>query len=130
MMISTSVGHPANTGFDLVGDVRDHLDRAAEVIPTAFLGDDRKVNAARGVVVLLGHNGMREPFVMTKIEIGFRTVIGDENLPMLKRIHGARVNIDVWVQAFEWSPAALCSPSEHRWKPRPDLYPETKEPHP
>lgn len=36
---------------DLVGDVRDDLHRAAEVVATALLGDDGIVDATRGVVV-------------------------------------------------------------------------------
>lgn len=35
---------------------------------------------------------------MTEIQIGFRTVIGDEDLAVLVRAHGARVDIDVRVE--------------------------------
>ena len=39
--------------FDLVGDVRDHLHRAAEVVAAALLLDHRVVDLAGGEVVLL-----------------------------------------------------------------------------
>ena len=35
---------------------------------------------------------------MTEIQIGFRAVIGDEDLAVLVRAHGARVDIDVRVE--------------------------------
>ena len=48
------VGHAADAGFDLVGDMRDHLNGATEIIAAAFFGNDRIVYAAGGVVVLAG----------------------------------------------------------------------------
>ena len=38
---------PSDPFLDLVGDVRDDLDRAAEVVAATLLGDDRLVDAAR-----------------------------------------------------------------------------------
>ncbi|CUP34884.1 Uncharacterised protein [Bacteroides xylanisolvens] len=35
---------------------------------------------------------------MTEIQIGFRAVIGDEDLAVLVRAHGARVDIDVRIE--------------------------------
>ena len=35
---------------------------------------------------------------MTEVEIGFTTIVGDEHLAMFKRVHGARVNIDVRIK--------------------------------
>ena len=37
--------------FDGVGDVRDHLDRSAEIIAAALFGDDLLIDAACGDVV-------------------------------------------------------------------------------
>jgi hypothetical protein len=39
-------GDPRDALLDLVGDVRDDLDRAAEVVAAALLGDDGLVDAA------------------------------------------------------------------------------------
>src|SRR2546425_9618512 len=41
---------------------------------------------------------VREPFVMTKIEISFRAVIRDENFAMLKRRHGPWIYVDVGIK--------------------------------
>ena len=45
--------------LDLVGDVRDDLDRAAEVVAAALLGDDRLVDAAGGDVARAGSGSRR-----------------------------------------------------------------------
>jgi hypothetical protein len=54
--------------FDLVGDVRDHLHRAAEVVAATFARDHRVVHLAGGEVVLLAHAHRQEALVVTEIE--------------------------------------------------------------
>jgi hypothetical protein len=39
---TSSVAMRTDAGLDLVGDVRDDLDRVAEVLPAALLGDHRE----------------------------------------------------------------------------------------
>ena len=46
-------GDRANRVFDFVRDVRNHLNRLAEIIPTTFFLDHRKINATRRPVVCL-----------------------------------------------------------------------------
>jgi hypothetical protein len=41
---------------------------------------------------------MREAFVVAQVKIGFGTVFGDEHLAVLKRAHGARIDVDVGVE--------------------------------
>ena len=52
-------GDAADALLDLVGDVRDDLDRAAEVVAAALLGDDRLVDAAGGDVAELATGSRR-----------------------------------------------------------------------
>jgi len=54
----------------------------------------------RPVVKLLRRLAVRqtETLVMAQIEIGFRAVTGHEHLAVLKRAHGAGINIDVGVK--------------------------------
>ena len=40
-------GHRQDAALDLVGDVRDDLDRVAEVLAAALLGDDRRSTPGR-----------------------------------------------------------------------------------
>ena len=35
---------------------------------------------------------------MAKVEVGFSTIIGDENFAVFKRVHGARIDVDVRVE--------------------------------
>ena len=76
---------PVKTGFDLVRDVRNDLDGGAEVLTAAFLRDDVGVDASRRDVVRLRQGAIEKTFVVSEIEIGFGTVIGDEHLTVLER---------------------------------------------
>ena len=49
---------------DLVGDVRDHLHRAAEIVAAALLADHALVDLAGGEVVALAHFHVDEALVM------------------------------------------------------------------
>jgi hypothetical protein len=70
----------------------------AEVVAAALLLDHRFVDLAGGEVVALAHPGAREALVVAEVEVGLRTVFGDEDLAVLERAHGARVDVDVRVQ--------------------------------
>ena len=39
-----------------------------------------------------------EALVVTEIEVGFRTIIRDENLTMLDRVHRTRIDVDVRIE--------------------------------
>ena len=84
--------------LDLVGDVRDDLDRAAEVVAAALLGDDRLVDAAGGDVAELGQVLVDEALVVAQVEVGLGAVVGDEDLAVLVRRHRARVDVDVRIE--------------------------------
>ena len=84
--------------LDGVGDVRDHLHGAAEIIARAFLGDHGLIDAPRGDVVGLRRRNAGEAFVMAEVEIGLRPVIGDVNLAVLKRRHRPRIDVEIGIQ--------------------------------
>jgi len=84
--------------FDFVGDVGDDLDGFAEVIAAAFAGDDALVDAAGGEVVGLGEGSVGEAFVVAEVEVGFRAIVGDEDLTVLERAHGAGIDIEVGIE--------------------------------
>jgi hypothetical protein len=56
--------------FDFVGDVRDHLDRRAEVVPAPLLLDDVPVDLAGGDVVAARGGDPGEPLVVAEVEVG------------------------------------------------------------
>ena len=84
--------------LDLVGDVRDDLDRAAEVVAAALLGDDRLVDPAGRDVGELGQVLVDEALVVTEVEVGLGAVVGDEHLAVLVRAHRARIHVDVRIE--------------------------------
>ena len=84
--------------LDLVGDVRDDLDRAAEVVAAALLRDDGLVDAARRHVGQLGQVLVDEPLVVPEIEVRLGPVVGHEDLAVLVRRHRPRIHVDVRIQ--------------------------------
>lgn len=87
-----------NATLDLIGNVRNDLNRRAQIITTTLFAQDVFVHTAGSEVVVLGHCGADEPLVVTKVKVGFSAVVGDEHLTVLERAHGAWVHIDVGIQ--------------------------------
>ena len=90
--------HGEHGVLDLVGDVRDDLDRVAQVVTAALLGDHRRVDLAGGDVGLGGQVDVEEALVVADVQIGLRPVLGDEHLTVLERVHGAGVHVEIRVQ--------------------------------
>ena len=84
--------------LDLVGDVRDHLHRLAEVVAAALLRDDRLVDLARRVVAVLGQRRVGEALVVPEVEVGLGAVVGHVHLAVLVRRHRPRIDVDVRVE--------------------------------
>ena len=84
--------------LDLVGDVRDHLHRRAQVVAAALLGDHAFVDAAGGEIAVPARGGAHEALVVAEVEIALGAVVGDEHLAVLERTHGARIHVDVRIQ--------------------------------
>jgi hypothetical protein len=90
--------------LDLVGDMRDHLHRAAEVVAAPLPPDDRVVDRAGGDVGAARGVDVGEALVVAEVEVGLRTVFGDEHLAVLERAHRARVDVDVGVELLDRHP--------------------------
>ena len=87
-----------DAAFDFVGNVRDDLNRAAEVVAAAFFGDDVFVHLPRAEAVAAGHGGVDETFVVSQVEVGFRAVVGHEHFAVLERTHRAGIDVDIRVE--------------------------------
>ena len=90
-----------DASLDLVGDVRNHLHGAAEVIASALPADDLRIDAAGREVVEARHAHAGEALVMSEVQVGFGAVGGDEHFPVLKRVHGPGIHVDVRVHLQE-----------------------------
>ena len=88
----------AHASLDLVGDVRNDLHRVAEVLAATLLGDDLRVHLAGGDVRRRGQIDVEEALVVTDVEVGLRAVVGHEDLAVLERIHGSRIDVEIRIQ--------------------------------
>jgi hypothetical protein len=87
-----------NIVLDLIGNVRNHLHRFAEILAAPLLADHGFVNLAGSEVVDLLHLGSDEAFIVAEIEISLCAIIGDEHFTVLERTHRSRIHIDVRVE--------------------------------
>jgi hypothetical protein len=93
-----ALGAGEDATLDLVGDVRDHLHGAAEVVAAPLAPQHLLVHLAGGEIVAAGHARAHEALVVPEVEVGLRAVVGDVHLAVLERAHGARIDVDVGVE--------------------------------
>ncbi len=91
-------GAHANAVLDLIGDVRNHLHRRAQVIAAPLLGDDSLVDAPGGEIAVAARGRAHEALVVAEIEIRLGAVGGDEHLAVLERAHGAGIHVDIGIE--------------------------------
>jgi hypothetical protein len=87
--------------LDLVRDVRNHLHRAAQIVPAPLLADHGVVDLAGRVVAGAGEMRVREALVVAQIQVGLRPVVGDVDLAVLVGGHRPRVDVDVGVELLD-----------------------------
>ena len=102
--VDVVAGQPSDPTLDLIGDVGDDLDGPAQVLAVAFGGDHRGIDRPGGRVGVPGQVLVDEPFVVTEVQVGLTTVIGDEDLPMFKGVHRSRIHVDVWIELLDDNP--------------------------
>ena len=109
-------GQRGDAVLDLVGDVRDHLHGLAEVRAVALLREHRLVDRAGGRVALAVQRNVDEALVVAEVEVGLATVVRDEDLAVLERVHRSGVDVDVWVELLHRDPKTAClqQPAERR----------------
>ena len=91
----------ADAVLDLVGDVRNHLHGAAEIIAAALLLDHRHVDLAGRPVAVPRRGHAREPLVVAQVEVRLGAVVGDVDLAVLIRAHRARIDVDVRIELLQ-----------------------------
>ena len=96
------------TAFDFVCDMGNDLDGSSSEVSPAFLLQNRPVNFTGCNIGISGKTFINKTFIMSEIEIGFRTVIGYEYFSVLYRIHGSRVNVDIWIEFLHGDRVAAC----------------------
>ena len=97
-------GLRAHPQLELVGDVRDHLHRVAEVLAASLPGDHPVVDLAGRDVGAALEVDVEEALVVTDVEVGLGAVVGDEDLAVLEGVHRARVDVEVGVELLHRHP--------------------------
>ncbi|CQA08506.1 Uncharacterised protein [Mycobacteroides abscessus] len=92
------LGHRQDAALDLVGDMRNHLHGVTQVLATPFLGDDRRIHLPGSHIRRPRQITVQEALVVPDVQIGLRAVLGDEDLAVLERVHGARVHVEIRVE--------------------------------
>ena len=87
-----------HVALNLIGDVRDNLDRLAQIIATALLVDDALIDASGGDVIGAGGLDVGETLVVSQIQVGLVTVNRHVALTVLIGVQRTRVNVDVGVK--------------------------------
>ena len=107
-------GDRQHAALDLVGDVRNDLNRRAQIFALALAGDDGIIHAAAGDVGRLRQVFVDEALVMPQIEIRLRAVVGDKDLAVLIRVHRAGIDVDIGIKLLHGNPepAALEQPPQ------------------
>ena len=102
--------------FDLVRYMRDYLHCAAQVVAAPLLVQNVPVDAPRRQVGESVEILIDESFIVSQIQISLSSVIRDEDLAVLVRAHGSRVDVDIWIEllARHFQTSALEEPPQRR----------------
>ena len=76
----------------------NHLHGGSQIFSAAFLVQYIPVYLTRRQIGKPVQILIDKPFIMSKIQIRFGTILRDIYLSMLKRTHGSRIHIDVRIQ--------------------------------
>ena len=95
-----------NEFFDGVSDVRNDLDRGAEIVAAPLLGDDVEIEAAGRDVVVTRRRASGKALVVAEVEICLRPIVGDEHLAMLVRAHRSRIDVEIRIELAQPDPVA------------------------
>ncbi len=96
--LGARLGLQTHAALDFVRDVRNDLNRVAEVFPASFARDDLRVDLARRDVRGLSEIDVEKPLVVADVEVGLGAIIRHEDFAVLERVHRARIDVEVGVQ--------------------------------
>ena len=84
--------------FDLIGDVRNNLNRTTQIVTATLFTQYVLVNTTGRKVVTLSHLGTNETLVVTEVKVSLCAVFRHKNFTVLERAHCARINVDIRIQ--------------------------------
>ncbi len=84
--------------LNFICDVRDHLNSFSKIIAASLFAQHRLVDLACGEIIDLAHFRGDKSLVVSEVQVSFGSVFGHEDFTMLKRTHGARINVDIRIE--------------------------------
>ena len=81
--------------------MRDHLNGLPEVVSAALFREDALIDAAAGDVVGLGQACVSEALIVAEVKVSLRSIVGDEHFSVLKRAHGARIDVQIGIELLQ-----------------------------
>ena len=97
-----------DTSFDLVGNVRHHLDGLAQIVTAPFLVDDSLIDTARGNRVVTRGLYVGKPLVVAQVQGDLHAVGRHVALAVLIGVQRAGVDVDVGVELLDSHFVATC----------------------
>ena len=87
------IGNAVEAFLDRFSHVRNDLHGTTEKIAATLSRDECLIDRSLSEVGFLGEAFIDEAFIMSQIEIGFLTVVGNEDFAVLERRHSARIDV-------------------------------------
>ena len=96
------------SGLNLVGDMRNHLNGSSAVISVAFLIDHGPVHLSGGDVGIVIQVLVDKTLIVSQVQIRFRSVVRYKHLSVLNRIHRAGIHIQIRIKLLHGDMIASC----------------------
>ena len=85
-------------GLDFVGNVRNDLNRLAQIVPPPLFLNNGLIDLSGGGIVVPGQPHVHKPLIMPQIQVSLGAIVSHKHLTMLKRTHGPRIYVDIGIQ--------------------------------
>ena len=108
--------HPVDALLDLIRDMRDNLDRTAQIAPLPLPVEDGPVYLAGGDGGVHRQIFIGKSLIVSQVEIGLGPVVGDEYFAVLVGVHRARVHVEIGVKLLKghFEPSLFEEPPQRR----------------
>jgi hypothetical protein len=96
--ISVIGSNTTDPALDFVGDMRNYLNSLSQVITASLSGQNGLINRSCSCIRTTSEILVNETLVVAKVKVSLATIVCHKHFTVLKRVHRARVNVDVRVK--------------------------------
>ena len=105
-LITVRIIRSIETGFDLIGDMRDDLHGASDVVTVPFSGKDSLIDLSGSDIGVAVEAFIDEPLIMPQVKVRLGAVIGNEYFSVLDWIHGSRIDVEIRIKLLHGDPVS------------------------